>query len=476
MSSTATKSLKEVLLNLLKNDIDSDGVNYYVGLGRADVLTEPEDISSVSFQRKVRSQLMSVKTLASASFVAPYGVDPSSGRKYYLNRVWDSYDDDNSNEFYVVNDDNEVFICMQTGREADGSTKPSTVQPTSALASSSAKSFKTADAVTGVEDGYVWRFLYPISNLDLDTYQTNSWIPVKTVDATSNRQILATVRHLDLQDSAVHGEIIGVAIDSAGATGEYETAPSITIVGNGTGASFNCDVFGGKITRVRVDSDGAGIFRHGNGYDYANAVLSEGTAKLRPIIAPEGGITKNAIKTLKASDLMLQVDFAGTEFDTILAENDFNQISILRDIKNYVRLADSDFTGNTGLGVKQLTGVTVTTGTKFDDNTDEIFQQAGGGIAPKGKTVFHDDVAGIIYYYQDEDTGFQEFSSTGSLTNLAETKGADFTGKANPDFDAFTGDLLYINNVSADGAGAVTIGITREDTQTEDIRIVLQLG
>lgn len=475
MSSTATNSLKEVLLNLFKNDVDSDGINYYVGLGRADVLTEPEDITSVSFQRKVRNQLMSIKTLASASYVVPHNVDPSNGRKYYINRLWDAYDDDNSNQFYIVNDDFEVFVCVQEGRNADGSRKPSTVQPTSALANYSAKTFKTADAVTGEQDGYLWRFLYPISNLDLDTFKTNDWIPVKQVTAQSNQQILQNVRQLSLQDSAVHGEIIGLAIDSAGAAGEYASAPTITIFGNGSGASFSCDVFGGKITRVKVDSDGFGVFQHGSGYDYANAVLSQGTAKLRPIIAPEGGLSKNPIKTLKADSLMLQVDFAGNEFGSILSENDFNQVSILRNVKNFVRQADSDFAGNTGLGLRQLNNVTITSGSKLDDNIDELFKQSGAGTPAIGKCVYHDDLNGVIYYYQDEDTGFKAFSASGSLTNLTETKGADFTSKTDPDFDAHTGDMLYINNVSADGAGSVTIGIDREANQTEDIRIVIQL-
>ena len=45
---------------------------------------------------------------------------------------------------------------------------------------------------------------------------------------------------------------------------------------------------------------------------------------------------------------------------------------------------------------------------------------------------------------------------------------ATITSVVNPDVDAYSGEILYINTLDE--------AITREADQTEDIRIVIQLG
>jgi hypothetical protein len=46
----------------------------------------------------------------------------------------------------------------------------------------------------------------------------------------------------------------------------------------------------------------------------------------------------------------------------------------------------------------------------------------------------------------------------------------------NPDIDKYSGEILYINNLGGEGLGTTTTNITRDPNQTEDIRIVIQLG
>lgn len=465
MSSSITESYRKLLVDLFTADISSDSASYHVGLSNAEVIEEGEDISSPYQESKFRHSLMSVKRMANSSFVVPK-------YQWTANTIYTEYDNDQDNDFYVVNSSNQVFVCIETSRTVDGTQLPSTVEPTATLASNRATTFETSD-------GYRWRYLYPLSNIAIATYNTNDWIPVKKIiDTGEFISIPQENRQLLLQDSAVAGEIINLHIDSAGSG--YTTTPTITITGNGSGAKFVCDVSGGRIVRVRVDSDGSFStptkWAHGSGYDYASAVISTGgndDAVIRPVVSRDG-LSADPIRTLRATSVMLQTDFAGDEFDTILAQNDFNQIGLFRGLKKF---NDSDFTGNTGNALKSLDLTTITTGVQFFE--DETFYN--NGQTAVGKVVYHDTIAQKLYYYQDESTNFTAFDETVDDTISAFGAGNSgtagvFTAVNDPDFNTYSGDLLYINNLNALGSGSSTIGVIREDTQTEDIRIVIQLG
>jgi len=189
-------------------------------------------------------------------------------------------------------------------------------------------------------------------------------------------------------------------------------------------------------------------------------------------IGCKNGLNSNPVETLRAKSIMLQADFAGDEFDTILAQNDFNQTGVLRDLKRVG--SDSDFIANTGNALKSLDVNAPSVGTLFTE--DEIFKN--GGETAAGKVVYHDTINGKLYYYQDEETNFVPFDNTidNTVTGVSSSTSAVFTAENPPDFDTYSGDILYINNLNALGSGSSTIGITREDTQTEDVRIVIQLG
>jgi len=97
---------------------------------------------------------------------------------------------------------------------------------------------------------------------------------------------------------------------------------------------------------------------------------------------------------------------------------------------------------------------------------DDVFSNAENTI--QGKVYHYDsDGAQKLYYYQDESTGFGKFNTGGSLVNRTVTGTGNILRLFNPDVDATTGDILHINNVGQ---------ITRGSNQTEDIRIVIQLG
>lgn len=471
MTSSVTTPYKKVSLSLFRDDIANASSKYYVGLANTETVLEPESqvAGSESWQTKLRHRLISIKTASSTSFVAKT-YNWSDRYDQGQGGIIPEFNDIGNNNYYIINSSNEVFVCVKTGQNIDGSLIASTVEPTRAEAvaqNGQSRTFRTLDQPsddTG-ESGYLWRYLYTLSNVAESLFKTADWIPVKTI--TNATQIVQEKLQKLNQDSAQAGEIVRLAIDSAG-TG-YTTAPTITINGNGDSATFTCKIDEGKIVRVLPDSNGNGIFAHGYGYKYATASLSSGDAVLRPLISQKG-LTKDPVETLNAESLMLQVDFVGDETDTILAQNEFNQICVLRKPKKFTTLDDSDFIASTGNCLRTLT---VAGGGATGFQLNERFNNGGSA-----RGVVVGKVGDVIYYYQDETTGFEPFQAGNPITG--EITGANSSvqggGVGDPDIDVYSGDILYINNYGAETLGDETDGVDRTENQTEDLRIVFQLG
>jgi hypothetical protein len=445
MTSVVTNDLRKRLLNLLKTDIASDVTNYYIGFAKADsagAIIEPNSLYS---QNQVRHTLQGVKRLANASFVIPT-VEWAIGEIY---EPWSDQDYDQTN-FYVVNaDTNEVFICIAQGKDNQGDVVSTGIEaPTAAAASNIGRTFETSD-------GYQWRYMYKISNLDYATYRSNSFIPVKNVSEVSF--IPEENEQFDLQSNAIAGEIIRLEFDSAG--NFPSGAPTITIDGNGDSASFYAVLDGDTLIDIRVDSDGNGVALHGSGYDFASASLSYGDVSLRPVLAPKGGLNSNPIESLKSRSLMLQLDIQADENGTLLTDNDFRQVVLLDGLQKYD--SDGAFQGNTGIAMR---GWNITDfGLQLLQ--DEIIVGDTSGAVAK---VFSHIIGSKLYYYQDEETGFKSFQLNEFVEGETSAEIARITSVINPDIDAYSGEILYINNV--------TNAVPRSADQTEDIRIVIQLG
>ena len=445
MTASVTNDLRKFLLDHLRSDVlegDSSSSNYYVAIGRSTDFTSGVNVDSREEQFKFRNSMQMVKVLSNASFVIPTVT-------WRSNDIFEAYSekDPNQSRFYVVNADNEVFICV------DSPNTPSTVEPTSSLANQKPFTFNTSD-------GYYWRYMYTISNLAYNNFRTTKYTPVKKVTGvTGLTRIPQEEQQLRLQDSAVDGEILRLEIDSAGVN--YLGVAPIMISGNGTGASFTADLDGsGSIVSVTVDSDTSGLFSHGSGYDYAAADPIGGDgALLTPVFAPKGGLNADPVVSLKSKSLMLQVDIQGDEKDALLTENDFRQVALIRNPKVYD--SDGSFVANTGIAMKSFNLTPLSATGTFAEDT--VFSTSIGSAT--GKVFFHDVPNDILYYYQDLETEFESFTNGLSITDGIVS--ASILSQNNPDIDPYSGDILYLNNVPA---------VDRSEDQTEDIRIVIELG
>ena len=452
-TSSITSDGRKILINQFKKSLDGDSDTYYIGLSGRD-----SSSAGLHDQLLTRNEMHFVKSVSANSFVVETN-DWISGT------VYSRYDNNDTTRsaFYVANSKNEVFIVIEQGKNSTGVSTASTVEPTVEIATAYngiQKTFPTGD-------GYLWRYLYKMSGSSINNFKTTDFMPVQVITGVGT--IAETIEQKSLQSNAIGGEILGIAIEDGGSG--YQSAPRVDIEGNGVDSeggnpnpSFTATIADGKIVKIEVDSDKFNNILHGSGFDYAKATVSR-NAILRPIISPKGGINKDPVATLCAGKIMLQNTIANDEGSTLpLADpgNDFKQVTLLSNIKNMG--ADTPFTGSVGTAMHSFT----VSGGTATFSADEIFTTPGND-GSKGKTFWHDGSNNRVYYVQTDSTGYGKFTPTQTITSLLNTA-VSWTIDAivPPDFDRYSGDLMYINSLNN--------SIIRSGTQTEDFRIVIDLG
>ena len=400
--------------------------------------------------RTAQYTLQALKQVNDYKFVVPR-YNWTSGATY------SAYDDNQtgypSNAYYVLTDENNVYICLQKGTNNLGEGQPSTIKPTGVATGA----FTTAD-------GYTWKFLYAIDATNANKYLAANYMPVEKVVADSANDptlTAAQTQQVGIQNAAIAGAITSIELDSGGAG--YVNAPAITVVGNGSGATAHAYVSGGVIKKIAFDS--ASFF--GSGYTYASITIADSSgvtkpAVARPVIGPKAGFGADPREDLKSSSVMFNVQPAGTVNGT-WPLNDFRQVGL---IKNPLVLGyDSDRNYYEGAEARATKKLTVSGGITGFDNDDIITQSLTGAKAYVVKTN-----GDFIYYNQTEKTGFTAFDSS-AITSSPGGGSATITkiwlSDADSDaVDNLTGDILYIDNRAA---------VQRATSQTEDLKVVITI-
>ena len=443
-----TDTFKKFVGGLIKTDFDSADTLYFIGIGRSqiwndsDVTTNPTNRPAT--ERDFRQNLQAIRQINDLSFVVPR-VNWISGTIYNV------YDDNVTGyptpNYYVLNQSNDVYVCIQQGRTVTGAAAPSSVEPSGTLTT-----------IVKTADGYIWKYLYTIGAFSSSRFLASNFMPVQFIDSADSSDPISERVQLDIQNAAIDGQILGIAITSGG-TG-YASAPTITIHGDGESATATAIISGGAVVNIRMDSNGSGQIK-GSGYNQASVSFSAGNATARAILAPKGGLGANAIVDLKSTSLMLNGRPSGTENGEFLINQDFRQVGVLRNVKTQ---NDSDFSGAAG---STLTKLVFTPGaTAF--TTDNII--VGGTTGARAYIDFADSAAGVVIH-QSETTGFRNFLIGESLTatNLAGSVTIGSAVLSSIDsaiVDKYSGDLLYIDNRAA---------ITRSAGEVQDIKVVIQL-
>lgn len=455
MASIITDKLRKQVAEKLLTEIlnSTDGNQYYIGIGKSDQYDDSDNtvtpVRSLREERIARANLQSIKVVTSqgASFVVPR-YNWTSGTTY-------SAFNDNaaglpSNSYYILTENNEVYICLQQGKNALGAAAVSTVQPNYNTAGVSAtQAFQTAD-------GYRWKYVYALSAIKANQFLSANYFPTQFIDDSSGGVGLNAfeIEQAQVQEAAVAGQILGVNITSGG-TG-YSSAPTVTFRGNGTNAAATATISGGVVVKIEMNNESAAM---GSGYDYASVVFSGGSpttaATGRAIIGPANGLGANVLDDLKATSVMVTAKPNGDEGGTFLINNqDFRQIVLLKNVK--YKDSDGIFTETTG---KALRSVTVDSASTL--TVDNL-------LSGDSASAYIDQISGTtVFYHQNENTGFGSFANepvTDDGGGTASILNALDSGGRGAEVDAFSGDVLYIENRAP---------IERTSVQSEDIKIVL---
>ena len=455
MAAIGTDSLKQKLIDLFFKEVgsSSDSDEYFLGIGKSD----PYDVTdtvitplrSTKEEREARANLQAIKKITGTSFVVPR-FNWTAGTVY---SPWaDSQVGIPTNVYYVLTEDNEVYICLQQGKDATGQTNASTVKPSfTAAGVTETQAFETAD-------GYRWKLMYALSAARASTFLSAQFIPTEDVDSASLPTPNAfEAQQLNIKSAAAGGQILGVEIVDAG-TG-YSSAPTLTINGNGSGASAIATIVGGSIAKIEMLNESGGM---GQGYDYAS-ISTTGNAVLRPIIGPRNGIGFSPIDDIKSSSIMFNVKTAGDEGGEFNTTNDFRQITMLKNLE----LTDSSSAGPRYKGVASKVGRFLTLQSTIATAGLSVDDTITGGTTGFTATISELDSAtgNRVFFQQNLNNVAGNFQDGEALTGSPSGgSGLVDSGNKNNIIDQYSGDVLYIENRAR---------VIRASTQTEDIKVII---
>lgn len=457
------KFKSQVLGDLFSDFSDSGNSNYFIGIGRSEGWGDSSDTPTVPRtterdDRNARLTLQSVKAVADLSYVV-------QRRQWATGLVYYPYDDDDvgynpDQPFYVINSNQEVYICLKQGKGADGTARASDQQPTG----------NTTGTPFTLSDGYTWKFLYSIGALRASKFLSSSYMPVAKILSTDSDSPAEEIQQEVVQNNAVDGQVINYVVTAGGSGYNASSPPSVSITGNGTGATAYAIVSGQEIVEVRVKEDSAGNAGNsyfGQDYDFADVVISGGGgtgATARAVISPKGGLGFDPRNDLRASALMFNAKIDGNEdSDFVIGTDVYRQVMLLRNL----RVSEDSsggvaalFTETTGNGLPKITH------TGDWSSTDILKKKV---IGANGAEAYVDKVGAnnnVFWYHQTEETGFKPFAVGGIDVEGTELSATISSVDSSGDFSRTTGDLLYIDNRSP---------VNRLTDQEDDLKIVITL-
>ncbi len=410
-------------------------------------------------------------------------------------------------QVYVINSERNVYKCLSNNLSAN-----STVEPLG--------SNLGAKGIVQTADGYLWKYMYNIEATN--KFFANNWLPapssisqldydasanaaidgeittivvtdngsgyfnsninvssfstsctVLTVDASVDMSSLIAV-NMGVSGNGIVGDTYITAVDlinrkinlsyattssGGGVSNTLTVSTRVVVSGDGTGAVATANLSGNSIQKISLTS-------YGSGYSYAN-VLIYGTAvgaaeaNARAIISPKYGHGYNSAKELGGHHVMVNVkigDNDTTEGNLISANTSFRTYGLLRNPHKYGANTPVTY-ANSNSVVKLTTSVTLIAGTAYND--DEFVYQ-GSASSPtfsgyvessNGNTIELTNVKGTI--------------TVGSVLKSSNTNptGRTVSSVSNPEFQPYTGDILYAENI---------VPITRSPGQAENIRFVVK--
>lgn len=436
MTAIVTNSFRQTIIEDLFNAADSSQNNFYIGFGRtlpwdsADVAPTP--LATVSTEEQARDRLQSVKKVSAYSRVAPR-FNWSSGTVYsaFSNRTVSTF------PYYVMTDENKVYVCIQQGKDANGVAVVSLTKPTSTA---------TTPQTTG--EGYVWKYLYTVGSVPATNFLAANFIPVDLQDSSASASYELT--QLAVQNAAVAGEVVNIEVTGGGSG---YTSATVTVEGDGTGATATATVTSGSVTKIEMTNRGSGYTRA------TVTVAGDGASATAVANVSQLGLGANAIQDLSADAIMYNTRVDGVEGDDFIVGNDFRQVVLLQNPKQ--EGSSADFTDVSGIVSKRLV---VAPGFLSSPTFDDVI--TGDTSGAKAIVDQFDEPNLTIWYHQTEETGFADFTANEGLVGYTMTLDSAGAYYLAPDINNRSGELMYISNRAP---------VVRSADQIDDVKVIIRV-
>jgi len=370
-----------------------------------------------------------------------FGSDLSHAVKRFnwtANTVYYAYDNlskdlyDGNSKFYILTSDYNVYKCIANNYGANSTVEPTSISPYNLI---------------NTNDGYVWKYMYSISESDQMRFVTSDYIPVKTL-ASNDGSV-----QWQVQDNAVDGAIYSIIVTNGGTNYSNTNNISVTISGDGVNATAtaNINVSSGKVQSIAMGD-------YGLSYTYATVSITGGGgsgASARAIISPPGDHGSNPLYELGGSNLILNPIISGIEDTDFPTTNDFRQLALLKDP---IAMGTSTVMSNIRF-VQAYTLTALGTGNYLED---EIVYQ---GASPTS-AIF----SGRVVSWNSSNNKLVVINTVGAPTTQSLIGANSFTARYVSEVETkatvdHSGQILYVNNLKP---------IVRSSDQTEDFKIVLK--
>ena len=402
-----------------------------------------------------------------------------------------------SANYYVVNSDYRVYICLQNGTDPENITgRPSLDEPT----------FTDLEpkAAGDSGDGYIWKYLYTIKPSEIIKFDTVNFIPVPK-NWETNSESVAIRTNAGASNNQL--KIITITNRGVGLGTANRTYTNVPIKGDGEGAKATIVINNdSKVESVTVSIGGSG-------YTYGTVDLISGnvpTGTVTPtfdvIVPPKGGHGADIYRELGAYNVLIfsriENDLENPDFIT---GNKIARVGVVENPQAYNSTSLLDVEKASAVYALKLAGTGYDT-TTFTANS-RFTQTISTGTTAIGRVVSYDQNTGVLKYWQDKSlvgfntNGSQNTSPTYGLqlnrfTSSVGTGGTTFivgtnlyidtaftgvstalnnrtynlgqsfiNGVANPEVKKYSGNVIYVDNRPS---------ITRSSNQKEDIKVILQ--
>jgi len=416
--------------------------------------------------------------------------------------------------YYAMDDTYTVWMCLVTGNGV------STQTPSSGLIPSDSSGTAYAgfdDTIKECNDGYIWKRLYTIPQ-SYYKYVSSAFIPVPDIGPMdADARAIWSLNDGDNFPNSIDGAIYNIKLIDNNVT-TSQTGTTVKVVGDGTNCTATPIFNGTVITGFKVTNPGSGYTEaHVELYGATGTLITNTTARV--VIGPKGGFGFNPINELRAHFISVSTKLTQTQNGAFIADNGvFRQIGLIKNPTDAagVRLSASEYGLSKALkfsvGDATTAAAAWTVGSTFKLTAVSATDADVYGIIDDSFTLEWSDNLGYyhyIKYHQNDLTGFSSVKTGDNkysavnlknnvnpadnnyptdITQSAKLGGADLdflvseaedTTNAltatNPteaskhlydDVKRYSGDIIFLDNRTP---------VTRSDTQTETINLVLEI-